>query len=205
MKKKLIKRKAEDLFKQYGVKAVTMDEISNQLSISKKTLYSFFSDKNDLVGEVIFDLLDRNKTACLECHAEATNAIEEIFFAARTLETVLDGVNPLMLFDLERGFPGAFQKFQEYKYDFLKNLITKNIEWGKKDGIYREDINADLYARARLEMMTQAFNDQLFPRTENSFLQIQRQLLELFLYAMVTPAGLKIINQHKKQSNPKTG
>lgn len=204
MKKRLIKRKAEELFKQYGVKAVTMDEISNQLSISKKTLYSFFSDKNDLVEEVIRDLLDRNKDSCITCHAKADNAVEEIFLAARTLETILDGVNPLMLFDLERGFPRVFQKFQEYKYDFLKNLISTNIQWGKKEGLYREDIDEDLYARARLEMMTQAFNDQLFPRTKNSFLQIQRQLLELFLYAMVTPAGLKIINQQRK-SNPQTG
>lgn len=200
MKKNQIKQKAEELFKLYGVRAVTMDEISAQLGISKKTLYSFFHDKNDLVDEIVKDILDRNVASCRLCKTNATNAVEEILYAGEMLEMVLNGMNPVVLYDLERSYPQSFQRFQDYKYQYLYSLIVENIKWGKEDGLYRDELDADLFVRARLELLTLAFNDQLFPRIKYSLVQIQKQLLDLFLYSMVTPQGLKVIQRSKKES-----
>ena len=41
------------LFHKYGIKSVTMDDIANNIGISKKTLYTYFKDKSDLVKKSI--------------------------------------------------------------------------------------------------------------------------------------------------------
>ena len=69
-----IKQKAHELYRQYGVKSVTMDEIATQLGVSKKTIYHSFSDKNELVDEVFADMLNFNRTCCVD-YREILNEI----------------------------------------------------------------------------------------------------------------------------------
>ena len=45
--------KAEELFMQYGIKSITMDDVAKALGMSKKTLYQYVKDKNDLVNQTI--------------------------------------------------------------------------------------------------------------------------------------------------------
>ena len=40
-------------FTQYGSKHVTLDELAKELGISKKTIYTFFKNKEDLVTVVL--------------------------------------------------------------------------------------------------------------------------------------------------------
>jgi AcrR family transcriptional regulator len=48
IKKKILKA-AENLFMKYGVRSISMDDISRHLAVSKKTLYQHFADKEDIV------------------------------------------------------------------------------------------------------------------------------------------------------------
>ncbi|HRX00424.1 MAG TPA: helix-turn-helix domain-containing protein, partial [Cyclobacteriaceae bacterium] len=50
-KSKILKG-ATELFLRYGIRSVSMDNIANHLGVSKKTLYQFFKDKNEMVFSV---------------------------------------------------------------------------------------------------------------------------------------------------------
>jgi len=47
-----IRQKADELFRRYGIRSVTMDEIATQLGMSKKTIYQYYTDKDQLVDAV---------------------------------------------------------------------------------------------------------------------------------------------------------
>ena len=53
-----IKQKADELYRRYGIKSVTMDEIATQMQKNKKTIYQCFSDKNELVDAVVVEMLN---------------------------------------------------------------------------------------------------------------------------------------------------
>lgn len=203
MKKERIRKKAEELFSMYGVRSVTMDEISMQMGISKKTLYQSFNDKSDLVDEVVKDMLKNNTVSCRECQSSAENAVDELFKAMQVVEQIMENMNPAILFDLERGYPKSFKRFHDFKYEFLYGMVVKNLRWGKEDGLYRNDVNEEIFARARLEMITVAFNEQIFPKSKFSLEQIQKELMELFLYSVVTKKGYKLIEKYSKQTPAK--
>ena len=152
-----IKQKADELFKRYGIKSITMDEIANQLGISKKTIYHSFSDKDELVDEVVTDLLAYNRDRCNDARLKAVNAIQEVFLSMEMLEEMFENMNPTILYDLERNHPQTFKKFKHHKHSYLFEIIKQNIQKGKSEELYREDINEEVTAKVRLETMMLPF------------------------------------------------
>src|ERR1700744_1406124 len=97
--KERILTKAAELFMRYGIRSITMDEIASQLGISKKTIYQFFTDKDDLVAAFIAQEITENEQECIDFHNNAIDAVQEVFLALDSLEEMLAYTNPLMLYD----------------------------------------------------------------------------------------------------------
>lgn len=201
--KERIKQKADELYRRYGIKSVTMDEIASQLGVSKKTIYQSFDDKNELVDAVFEEMLNYNKSCCRDSRIQAQNAVHEVFLAMDNLQEIMVNMNPSILFDIERGHPNTFKKFVEFKYHFLFEIMKKNIERGIKEEIYRSEMNADIIAKVRLEMMMLPFNEELFSKNQYSLVHLQQQLVEFFLFGMVTPKGYKLITKYQKDRQKK--
>jgi len=200
-----IKQKADELFRRYGIKSVTMDEIANQLGVSKKTIYHSFSDKNELVDEVIADILKYNKDCCKSYRANSQNAIHEVFQAMEMLQIMFENMNPVILYDIERNHPATYKKFTEYKYKFLYELVKENIERGKKEELYRSDIETEVVVKVRLETMLMPFNEDIFPKNKFSLATLQQQLIEYFLFGIASMKGYKLIlKYHQEKSGSKS-
>src|SRR4051812_47289463 len=115
--------KAHELFMRYGIRSVSMDEVANQLGISKKTIYQFYTDKDALVEDVIDIELSKSERGCTMHKKQSENPIHEIFMAVDMLLEMLSQMNPTLIFDLERYHPKAFRKYSEYKNKFLLSMI----------------------------------------------------------------------------------
>src|ERR1700743_1893876 len=125
--KERILTKAADLFSRYGIRSITMDEIASQLGISKKTIYQFFTDKDDMVSAVIEQEIQRNEMECNTFRQQASDAVHQVFLALESLEEMLKYTNPLMLYDLDKHHPRSYQKLKEYKYRFLYQILMDNL------------------------------------------------------------------------------
>lgn len=194
-----IKQKADELFRRYGIKSITMDEIASQLGVSKKTIYQSFADKNQLVDEVIMEMLANNKVNCCKSIDNAENAVHEVFLTMESMEKMFMNLNPAFVFDIERGNPATYKKFLDFKYDFIFGIIKKNILRGKQEELYRENINEDMVAKFRIETMMMPFKGEIFPRNQFPLMTLHQELIEYHLYAMVTLKGYKLINKYQEK------
>ena len=120
--KERIQNKAEELFRQYGIKTVTMNEIASQLGISKKTIYQFYSDKDALVKDIFKTITDDNKQKCLLVKSKAENAIHEQYLSSESAQEIFSNMNSSVLFDLNRFYPSVFTKFENHKKKFLFSI-----------------------------------------------------------------------------------
>ena len=73
--------KAHELFNRYGIRSVSMDDIAAQLGMSKKTVYQYYADKEELVSGVFLQIIEGNKSRCLSDKKLADNAVHEVFLA----------------------------------------------------------------------------------------------------------------------------
>ncbi len=193
-----IKQKTDELFRSYGIKSVTMDEIATRLGVSKKTIYHSFADKDQLVDEVMGDLIINTQNCCNKDKAKATNAVHEMFLAMEMVQQMFENMNPVILYDIERNHPATFQKFLQHKNKFLLQVIKENIERGKKEELYRPDINTEVIARIRLETMMLPFNQEIFPKNKFNLVDLERQLIEHFLFGVATMKGHKLILKYQQ-------
>lgn len=197
--KERIQTKAEELFRRFGIRSVTMDEISNQLGISKKTLYQSYADKEEIVHAVFDSIMSDNKQRCLCDKENADNAIHEVFLAFDHVLQMFTEMNPAILFDLHKYHPNVYVKFNTYKYDFLYNVIKHNLQRGIKEEIYRPEINIEIMTRYRIESSMLAFNTEIFPQSKKDLAGVEKELLEHFLYGLATTKGIKLIHKYIQQ------
>jgi AcrR family transcriptional regulator len=191
--------KSNELFNRYGIRSVSMDDIAAQLGMSKKTLYQYYSDKDELVNEVFDNVLTSNKSQCIECSKLGENAIHEVFVSFDMTEELLRTMNPSVLFDMQKYHPSAYRKFEEFRNNFLYKLIKSNLERGIKEELYRSEIDTDVITRYRLHSILLSFNPDVFPSSKSNMVYIEQQLLEHFLYGLATSKGEKLIQKYKNQ------
>jgi TetR/AcrR family transcriptional regulator, cholesterol catabolism regulator len=195
--------KSHELFNRYGIRSVSMDDIAAQLGMSKKTLYQYYTDKDELVNAVFDIVLTTNKAQCMDCTKRGENAIHEVYMSFDMVEEMLKTMNPAVLFDMQKYHPSAFKKFDEFRNGFLYRIIKGNLERGIKEELYREDIDTDILSRYRLHSVLLSFNPEVFPTNKTNLVYIEQQLLEVFLYGMATTKGQKLIQKYKNQRTTK--
>lgn len=201
--KERIGLKADELFCRYGIRSITMDEIATQLGISKKTIYQYFSDKEELVGWVIGHTMEYARECCLRDREEADNAIDEIFRAIEFVETIFHNMNASMMFDLERYHPNVYAKFLEYKVKFLLDMIRINLERGIREELYRPELKVDIIARFRLESLMIMFNQDVFPSSRYNLATLHQEIMVHFLFGLASLKGYKLILKYQQERNKK--
>lgn len=191
--------KAEEMFMQFGIRSVSMDDIANNLGMSKKTLYQFFADKDELVEAVVDGHINEIQADCICCKKEATNAIHEIFITMERIIEEFSNMNPMLLYDLEKFHHKAYKRFRDHKDKFLLQVINDNIEWGIKDELYRADVNVDVLSKFRIESMMIPFNVSVFSPGKYNLAETSGLIMENFVFGMATIKGHKLIQKYNEQ------
>ncbi len=191
-----IKGKAHALFMQYGLRSVSMDDIAGSLGMSKKTIYQYYSDKDDLVLAVISEELERNQSDCEQYRQSSINAVHEIFLALDMVVALFSAMNPSLIYDMQKYHQKVFLKFQQYKDGYLYSTIRDNMQRGIQEGLYRQDINLDILARYRLESIMLPFNPEFHNKLKFNLAQIEEEFIIHFLFGLASPKGYKLIIQY---------
>ncbi len=194
-----IQLEAHSLFMQYGLKSVSMDDIAAKIGISKKTIYQFYSDKEQLVKQVIAAIINKNQETCEIDRKRAIDAVHEIFLAMQQMSELFHHMNPSILFDMHKYYPEAYKVFLKYKNGYLYNIIKENINRGIKEELYREGINLEIMTRYRLESIIIPFQPEFQQHVKSNLVEIAEQISTHFLFGMVSPKGYKITQKYIQQ------
>jgi AcrR family transcriptional regulator len=191
---------ALDLFLQAGIKSVTMDDIARHLGMSKKTIYQFFGDKNELVVALVKSRLqddEREMNAIMESSA---NVIEEMIKMMKCSEEILSRANPIVFHDMQKYHPEAWQEFQRFKAEVIINKLQELLLKGIDQGFIRDDIDVKILATMRVNQVEMGFNTQIFPIAHFNSWKVQVQLLEHFNYGICTLKGHELLDKYKEQN-----
>ena len=192
---------AESLFMQRGIRAVSMDEIAVGLGMSKKTLYQYFPDKDELVDAVVAAHLARMQADARQWREQAQDAVHEMFITMEQIQLHLSNMNPILLHDMQKFHPRAYQRFRAHKDVFLFELLRANMQWGITEGLYRSDLDIDVLCRYRLASMMLAFNTELFSPQQFNLGKLSQNLLQHFVFGLATEKGHKrLMNYYETTS-----
>jgi AcrR family transcriptional regulator len=191
--------KVTETFMKFGIKSVTMDDIARNLRISKKTLYQFVSDKNDLVSKCIKHEHSEDKCRIKEILDRNLNAIDEMFAIMEMVSEQLKQVHPSIFYDLEKYYPEAWNEFHSFKNEFVFDIIRNNIEKGKSEGHYRADVNAVVIARMYVNRMDDLWNPDVFPPSEFKFHDLYLEVMRYHIRGIASQEGIDYLVQKVKK------
>ena len=168
-KKLEILERASAVYMKFGIKSVTMDDLARELSVSKKTIYKYFNDKNDLVKSIIEMKVQMDSAICTNTALQSANAIEELIEISELVTKQFNNFNPIVFSDLKKFHKDAWAVIEAHKMSFVLNMITKNIERGIKEKIYRDNLNPAIVAKLYVASSDAAMNPEIFTWPEFKF------------------------------------
>ena len=201
--KERIQKKAHELFLRYGIRSISMDDIAAQLGMSKKTIYQFFSEKDELVNAVMSEEVRYTQHECELWTTHARNAVDDIFLTLQRLYEQFSNLNPMVLYDAEKFHPKAFETFRKMKEEFLLEVVAHNLRRGIEEELYRADINVEMMSRYRVETMMVPFAMAANAPAKFHLVDVSRETMEHFLYGLSTLKGHKLISKYREEYQKK--
>ena len=199
--KERILGESEMLFFRYGVRRVTMDDVAKALGMSKKTLYQYYSDKDELVAEATQAHLDRERIEFDKIFRNSENSIKSLFLISQCMRKSLSEINPSVLFDLKRFYPKSWEYWTEFKDQYIFKSIVENIKKGIEEEYFRPEVNAEILANLRVMEIQILFDRESFPSEKFNFMEVQMQLFNHFVYGITTEKGRKLYKEYLENEN----
>ncbi len=185
-----------EMFKSYGIKSVTMDDVARELGISKKTLYQYFKDKSELVGIILQREFEQKAKEFSKAMDNKPNAIEEVFGYFKVQMELLVNHKPNFMYDLKKYYPIHFEEFNKRKHSRMLDSILKNLKRGKKEGLYRKDLNEELITKMHIVRMESIMSSGLFSFEEIISPLFFSEAFKYHLFGIVSDKGREIVNKN---------
>lgn len=193
--------RSRDLFMQYGIRSVSMDDIASEMGISKKTIYQYFADKEELVLAVINCKIDEAEAHCNFDRSMSINAIDEVCKSMEMVENMFRTMNPSVLLDLKKYHPKAYDRFLKHKNDYIFNTMRSNLLRGIEEGLYRPELHPDVIARFRIESILTPLDPVFYTGNKLTIADVEQEITIHYLFGIVTLKGYRLVLKYleKKQ------
>jgi AcrR family transcriptional regulator len=185
---------AERMFMRFGIRSVTMDDVARETSISKKTLYRCFRDKNDLVQKTIEQHLKAIEEKMDELDRLEGDAVSATMAIANFICSDHRELNPALIFDLKKYHSDSYAMFTRQRDQIISTRVLDNLQKGIEAGLYRKDIHPELISRFYINSVGSLFDPDSFPGMEFDFVNRYRELIRYHLHGIVTPEGKKLLD-----------
>ena len=190
---------ATGLFRQQGIRAVTMDDIARQAGVSKKTIYQEFKDKSELVYVTFSVYLGEHECKMKELYQQEEEIMEHFIQMLKFIKDRFSDMNPLILNEIRRYYPNSWKRFEQFKKDHAIKSMKKMLDRGKEQGYFRESLNSEIMAIMRMEQISYSYG--VFSADLNlNMVELQLQIFDHFIHGLLTDKGraayLNKINQN---------
>lgn len=197
---KNILTKVRCLYLKYGIKSVTMDDVAHELGISKKTLYQYVKDKNDLVEHVINLELEEGPLSHKNINWDHLNAIEEMLEVHKLIDKMIKTHNPSTEYDLKKYYPEEYQKVLKVRRERIYKFMLNNLRKGKSEGLYRSEINEEYITKLHVSRVEHAFDNNIFTSDEMSSTTLFYEVFIYHIRGVANENGIKFLEHKLKES-----
>ncbi len=199
-----ILKSAGNMFKKYGIRSISMDDIARELGISKKTLYQAVDNKTDLVEYLLNYLIEKGDYNCLKDATKDMNAIDVLLTVSRAVSDEIKEINPVLSFDLQKFYPTIYRDFVMKKRDHVYEQISRNCQQGITEGLYRSDLDVELVSKLYVQKLIEVHNPDFLSSVEFSFEKIFQVMFDNHIRGIANTVGLTYYENQIKNLNINT-
>ncbi len=190
---------AAKLFRAYGIRAVTMDMLSANLGISKRTLYEIFSDKDELLHGVIGWMTEKKKELMDHIMQNSENVIEAIFKLIAIMSDHYREMSPAFKMDIRKFYSHVINNPLKINEQHNQKNSEEIIRRGIQEGLFRDDIDIEITNRCLLEFSKIKQEDDIVSEDSLMDEKVMRNIFINYLRGISTLKGLELINYYESR------
>ncbi len=190
----------KEMFFEFGIKNLNMDDISHKLGISKKTLYRFVKSKEDLLTR-LFEYDQKKWVESMNLlGSQSDNAIETLFKVSLMVYEEMKRFNPMILFELRKYYESLYNEFHNQRLAIISRSMTLNLKRGIMEGFYRQDLNNETAVAIYMNYLVEVHTNAEVCKIANvTFDELFRVMFENHIRAISTPEGVDYFEKRKKE------
>lgn len=197
MKEKIIEFGAEKFFKE-GFHKVTMEELSSDLRMSKKTIYKYFQSKEELVDEITKHFMNHMRSMILPVLNSDKNAVEKLEGLLGVLATASRKVSSKMIDDMRRHFPARWSEIDKFRTEMMFGNLTRVIEQGKREGLFL-NYPTEIVMTTFVAAMRSVVNPEFILDNNFSIKEAAVTAFRIIIGGIVTEKGKKVLAKKEKE------
>lgn len=173
---------ATTLIIQYGLRGFTLDDITDELSMSKKTLYKYFSSKNELISEIVQTVAEIEKQRMLQEIDRCTTWFEKLNAILSVYS--YPAIPFRVIHELQRYFPAEQKTIEEIRR-FREQMAMTVLEEGIAKGEIREDLDPAIMVLTFNKTVLSPMEDQFLNANDITINQLLEQMKKLLFYGIL--------------------
>ena len=197
--KEAIINEAIPLFLQYGFKSVTVDDIALKMSVSKKTIYTYFPKKEQLVETTAMRHFNFVMDKILSIAKHSKDPIIELYLIKKEALNHLSNEKNSPVYQLQKYYKAIYQKLKAKEFEVLGSFFSESIKKGIETGLFRPEVDINFVTRIFFNGIRGIQDIELFPIEEFKIDQLLINFSEYHLRAICTPEGIQKLNNYKKE------
>lgn len=192
--KDIIIEQAMNMFISHGIKAVRMDDIAQELSVSKRTLYELFGDKEELLYQSVMLFAKRRDESIMEQIKGVDNEIEIMMICMRNTLAMCP-VAQRLGYNMHRFYPVVYERVSKKSTEFLNQAVRRWLESSYKKGYITKSSNCDYVAKMLLNVMIGSVSSDMVDASDSQeYIAKVTYAMLIFVRGLCTIEGIKIID-----------
>jgi AcrR family transcriptional regulator len=193
--KEKIRDKATELFLEHGFKSVTMDDLANEIGMSKKTIYAEYSNKTELIEDCVMNKFCAMSDGIDQIVALDKNPISELYEIKKYVLSHLKDEKSSPQYQLSKYYPKIFDAIKTLHFTKMSGCIRSNVQRGMERGIYRNNLDVEFVSRIYFTGVNSIKDQNMFPLQLFPIKALMDTYLEYHLRGIVTPEGRNFLNK----------
>jgi AcrR family transcriptional regulator len=186
---------ASRLFEQFGIRSVSIDNVCTELRISKKTFYTYFPQKEDLVEAVL--VYQRNiQHEKFEKMFKNKNAIDSLILSIKEIRKNVIHESIVLCNDLEKYYPKVNEKYEQISRQLMRSGFEHFLRQGIEEGYFREDLDVELIAFFHSLQVKKTFEQMTQDPKKYSKKRILDFFIDLMIHLIANEKGLKYMDEN---------
>ncbi len=197
--KKTILEHAARMFLKNGIRVITMDDIANELGISKRTLYDIFESKELIISQIVDSHIENENKAFDKILNQSENSIDMMLKLSKFIFVMYNKLHPSVLSDLKKYYSNIWQRIEKFHNDSIRQIIELNLLNGMKEYLYRENIDPAIISLFYVKQLQLFSDEENIHFEKKSKSEVIQQFVDHNMYGLMTDKGTKYYEQHKNQ------
>ena len=178
------------VFTTNSISRYTMDDLSAQMGISKKTLYRFYASRQELVDQVCNRVADEYEASMKPWDDAGISNLKKLLGLISNVVGFCKRVSPDFFQDLRRHYPVQYIELNLKLEQTLTGRIQQLLQAGVQEGVFRNSLHPALVMSIWQQHLQKDFEYAAQLVNDYSKDEVFRQAVSLFLYGIIAPAAI---------------